>query len=48
MNYCDNYKIKCPYALSDEAPVPCIGTQNQCNVFRKENEKNLKKGKKNV
>lgn len=35
MGKCKNYNIECPYALSDSAPVPCIGSQEQCDKVRK-------------
>lgn len=35
MNYCRNYDIECPFALSEYAPVPCIGSWKQCDEFRK-------------
>jgi hypothetical protein len=34
MQYCKAYDINCPFALSECAPVPCIGSQGQCNHFR--------------
>jgi hypothetical protein len=38
-NICTNYKIPCPYALGDEAELyaslPCVGTQEMCDKFRK-------------
>ena len=34
MNICSSYGIPCPYALSESAPIPCIGNQTQCNTWR--------------
>ncbi len=38
MNKCDNYKIPCPLALSEDAKdsgmAPCVGSQKQCNCWR--------------
>ena len=34
MGYCKSYDLECPYALSDMAPVPCVGSQEQCDMFR--------------
>jgi len=36
MNECTLYKIECPYALSDDAPIPCVGSSAQCQARRKE------------
>jgi len=27
--------LKCPYALTDSAPVPCFGGKNKCEQWRK-------------
>lgn len=32
---CNSYDIECPYALSENAPVPCVGSFAQCNKVRK-------------
>lgn len=49
MNYCKTYKVPCPFALSENAPIPCIGSQKQCDAVRqitKQNEyKPLNAGK---
>ena len=45
MNKCPNptYKnITCPYALSEDSPCPCIGTQEQCDQWREKEKKNEK------
>ncbi|MFH0891507.1 MAG: hypothetical protein V1867_01870 [Candidatus Falkowbacteria bacterium] len=37
LNTCPNpayHGIKCPYALSDGSPLPCFGSQEQCDAFR--------------
>ncbi len=34
MNYCDGFNISCPYKLSDDSPIPCVGTWEQCNHYR--------------
>lgn len=34
MNKCNQYDIECPYKLSDESPLPCFATQEQCNTWR--------------
>ena len=34
MNFCYSYKIYCLYKLSDEAPVPCIGSNEECKKWR--------------
>ena len=34
MNRCTNYGIECPYALSGDSPLPCYGTQEQCDEYR--------------
>ena len=34
MNKCPSYKIDCPYALSENAPVPCMASQVQCDTQR--------------
>ena len=34
MGHCKSYKIDCPFALSEHAPVPCIGDQVQCDEHR--------------
>ena len=34
MGYCRSYKTECPFALSESAPVPCIGDQKQCDEVR--------------
>lgn len=42
MNKCPNltYKnMKCPYALSEDSPLPCFGTQKQCDNYRKKRKK---------
>lgn len=41
LNRCQNYKIPCVYALSDNAPVPCFGSQEQCNAWRAKYEKEM-------
>lgn len=35
MQECQSYGIKCLFALSDMAPVPCVGTQEQCDQVKK-------------
>ena len=37
MNDCPTYSLKCPYALSEGLPVPCVGNQEQCNTYREKN-----------
>lgn len=34
MAHCNSYNIECPYALSEFAPVPCVGSQEQCDLVR--------------
>jgi len=36
MNKCPNpsYDLDCPHALSEDAPMPCMGSQEQCNEHR--------------
>lgn len=37
MNTCpNNLNIKCPYALSIDSPLPCFGTQEQCDEIKAE------------
>jgi hypothetical protein len=49
MNKCINYKIPCPYALSKNSPLPCFGSQLQCNkyikTYKKNNKSKFEKGK---
>lgn len=34
-NHCNTFNIECPFALaSEDAPVPCVGSQEQCNRHR--------------
>jgi hypothetical protein len=33
MKYCGVYGIDCPYALSDDAPIPCVGSQEECDQY---------------
>ncbi len=36
MNKCDIKGIDCPYKLQSKyAPVPCVGTQEQCDAIVK-------------
>ena len=35
LNHCPAHNIDCPYALSDKSPLPCFGTQEQCDEYRK-------------
>lgn len=42
MNKCpnDSYNgIECPYALFEDSPLPCFGSQEQCDKYRKQIEK---------
>ena len=42
MRECPNpaYKgIKCPYALSEMSPLPCFGSQQECDTWREKLEK---------
>ena len=34
MNYCKNYDIDCIFALSENAPSPCFGDNEQCGAWR--------------
>jgi hypothetical protein len=35
MGHCKSYNIECPFALqSENAPVPCVGSQGQCDKVR--------------
>lgn len=39
---CINYKIPCPYSMkSENAPVPCFGSQEECNVWREKYKKQV-------
>lgn len=31
---CQTYKIECPFAMPDFAPVPCIGSFTDCETVR--------------
>lgn len=33
MNYCSIHEILCPYKLSDQSPLPCFATQDECDKF---------------
>jgi len=36
MDYCESYKIDCPYAFeSENAPVLCVGSWEDCENHRK-------------
>jgi len=50
MNYCRSLKIECPFALSDIAPVPCVGSQEQCNEVVKlhKEEKNERRDRSHI
>lgn len=41
MNNCPNpaYDLQCPFALSERSPLPCYGSQEQCDEYRKKREK---------
>ena len=55
LNQCEHYGIPCKYVLTHEnAPVPCFGSQEQCDAWRaayskcgtkKKKKKKKKKGK---
>lgn len=34
MGYCKSYKIECNFALSEDAPIPCVGSDSQCDEVR--------------
>lgn len=37
MNRCPNpsyNSIECPYALPEDSPLPCFGTDRQCSEYR--------------
>jgi hypothetical protein len=36
MNYCDIKHLNCPYKLSNDSPLPCFATQEQCDKLTKE------------
>tara|TARA_Y100000310_G_scaffold213611_1_gene214554 strand:- start:1168 stop:1353 length:186 start_codon:yes stop_codon:yes gene_type:complete len=38
-------EIPCPYALSEVAPVPCVGSSEQCEDWRNQCKSLLEQGK---
>lgn len=47
MNQCKNYLLPCPYALCTWSELPCIGTQENCDIwlekYKKEAPEEFKK-----
>jgi len=39
MNECKNYHIPCPYALNAWNELPCVGSQEDCNMWREKYQK---------
>ena len=33
---CPVHDIECPFVLTDDSPLPCYGSPEQCEVWRKE------------
>ena len=42
MNKCQCRDLECPFALSEDSPLPCFATQEQCDAFLKQREDDKK------